>query len=141
MREILFRGKRVDSGEWAHGDLMHCNEIRSKREMTCIWFPADDGLTHEAHIDPDTVGQYTGLMDKNGKRIFEGDILRYQINIKTAIVGKIVFMCGAFVFASEELDRECEIAFATFADDEISMSQHCIEVIGNIHDHPELMGE
>lgn len=90
-------------------------------------------------VNPETVGQFTGLTDKNGKRIFEGDILKYQMNIKTAIIGKVAFVCGAFVFESEELERECDIAFATFADDEISLPQHCIEVIGNIHDNPDLL--
>lgn len=140
MRKILFRGKRLDNGEWVEGFYIgktdpllevsyHYIVAQHGKESFVTWHP----------VDPETVGQFTGLTDKNGTKIFEGDILKYQINIKTAIVGKIGFICGAFVFESDELDRECDIAFSTFADDEIALSQHCIEIIGNIHDNPELM--
>lgn len=131
MREILFRGKRKDGGFWLVGDLRQWSKTRKG-----IY---DYALKTTSEVDPETVGQFTGLIDKNGKMIFEGDILKYQMNIKTAIVGKIVFVCGAFVFESEELERECDIAFSSFADDEISLPQHCIEVIGTIHDNPELL--
>ena len=133
MREILFRGKEANSGECVVGIY-----FPESPEGSATIFSVDDVSVFDL-VDPATVGQYTGLKDKNGKRIFEGDVLKYQINIKTAIVGKIVFLCGAFVFESEELEQECDIAFASFADDEVSLSQHCIEIIGNIHDNPELL--
>lgn len=134
MREILFRGKRKDTGEWVFGDLVHS---QYKLGDTCVGQYGNTVGIHQ--VSPETVGQFIGLTDKNDKKIFEGDFLKYQINIRTTIVGKIVFLCGAFVFESEELDRECDIAFSTFADDEIALSQHCIEVIGNIHDNTELL--
>ena len=134
MREVLFRGMRKDTGAWVFGDLVHS---QYKIGDTCVGQYGNTVGIHQ--VSPETVGQFTGLTDKNDKKIFEGDILKYQINIKTAIVGKIAFLCGAFVFESEELDRECDIAFSTFADDEIALSEHCIEVIGNIHDNPELL--
>ena len=124
MREILFRGKRKDGGIWLCGDLRQWSETRKGI--------LDYSLRGTSEVDPETVGQFTGLTDKHGTKIFEGDILKYQINIKTAIVGKIIFVCGAFAFESEELD---ELEWVTFADDEILMSQHCIEIIGNIHDN------
>ena len=134
MREILFRGKRKDTSEWVFGDLVHS---QYKIGDTCVGQYGNTVGIHQ--VNPETVGQFTGLTDKNDTKIFEGDILKYQINIKTAIMGKITFLCGAFVFESEELDRECDIYFSTFADDEIALTQDCIEVIGNVHDNPELL--
>ena len=148
MRKILFRGKRIDNGEWVEGYFVHCkSQFDDESGRTAEIIPHCSDRIYKGEYNSfdvfevilETVGQYTGLTDKNGTKIFEGDILKYQINIKTAIVGKIVFLCGAFVFESEELDRECDIAFATFADDEIALPEDCIEVIGNIHDNPELL--
>ena len=138
MREILFRGKTYD-GEWEIGCLHYEYGEADRNGKRTVDYRILGMRGECRYVIPETVGQFTGLTDKNGERIFEGDILLYQINIKTAIVGKISFICGAFVFESEELDRECDIAFSTFADDEIALSQHCIEVIGNIHDTPELL--
>lgn len=129
-REILFRGKRSSDGVWEYG-FYYAKPILEKH---FILLGENQWL-----VEKESVSQFTGLYDKNGNQIFEGDILKYQMNIKTAIVGKVAFVCGAFVFESEELERECDIAFSSFADDEISFPQHCIEVIGNVHDNPELL--
>lgn len=71
MREILFRGKRVDTGEWVYGFYLYDigNSIKERPSSVS---------THTYLVDPNTIGQFTGIRDKNGVRIFEGDIIRWK---------------------------------------------------------------
>ena len=119
-REIEFRGKRLDNGEWLYGDLMHDNH------GGCYVYPLDSlGLFAENKVAPDTVGQFTGLCDKNGKKIFEDDVVRYNDTFDSDYVKydekqKVEFIDGCFYPISEEWCQD-------------------IKVIGNIHDNPELL--
>lgn len=131
MREILFRGKRKDNGEWVEGDSL----IHSMYKKGDVCIGVIEGLEIYSVI-PETVGQYTGLTltDKNRTKIFEGDIVNAQDDIFGSpfcfgITGKVVFEETAFFIAPENpmeaqwLFNECAI----------------YEVIGNIHDNPELL--
>ena len=127
MREILFRGKRADNGKWEYGDLW-CNPYGKR--VVCVVSPINDqGTTGGNEVIPETVGQYTGLTDKNGRKIFEGDIVRYGDTIHRVVFeqrnGTAYF---GLVYSSFET-----LPFGHYQD----LKQ--IKVIGNIYDNPELL--
>lgn len=141
IRDIIFHGKRLDNDEWVEGWYIH-----TKRHHCIITGCIDDGYVVYGHyasdvamydVDPSTVGQYTGLTDKNGKKIFEGDICRFREWSKGEMcwVGKVYWEHQQFMITGGP-NKECETMF------ELRMSRFIpedIEVIGNIHDNPELL--
>lgn len=135
MREILFRGRRIDGGEWLYGHYVH------QYGADMIYLP--DGVDREYgfdyyHIDKETVGQYTGLMDRNGKKIFEGDIIK---RTERGTVFEVGFDYGAFgtVERYPKTLHFTDDVFA-FSDDSYGiMPERDYEIIGNIHDNPELL--
>lgn len=131
MRKILFRGKRSDTGEWVEGLPFY------DFEMTISGIEA--GITSKDLHDiiPETLGQYTGLKDKNGKRIFEGDIVRYterQLDGEDApVVCPVGFEEGGFCVHHYFLNNWLRNAING------NIQLEDIEAIGNIHDNQELM--
>lgn len=126
MREILFRGKRVDNGEWIKGYLAYGNIIKTVRK--CYDWRGDyafDSL-EEHKIDKETVGQYTGLTDKNGKKIFEGDILQ-EYNGEDR--GYIRY---------DESDGMYYLVVDNVLYDFSTCNSKWYEVIGNIHDNKQI---
>lgn len=141
MREILFRGKRVDNDEWAYGYLVEATNVITDKKATFIFEQDATYFTHgefacSFEVKPETVGQYTGLKDKNRKKIFEGDIVRYETIAHNGYEGiyKVVFEdrngCGYFGIAYSDIET-CFFCYSAPA------SQ--MEVIGNIYDGKELL--
>lgn len=127
MREILFRGKKNNSGEWVYGNLFNPDKADTPTQI-CMG-------THIVRIcyeiDPETVCQFTGLYDKNGRKIFEGDIVKYGDTIHrvvfeqrngTAYFGIVISDIETWLFG-----YECPA--------------NLVDVVGNIYDNPELLEE
>lgn len=135
MKKILFRGKRIDNFEWIDGYFVNIARKNSfiftgKIDLNkCI----GGHLVPEMHaVFSESVGQFTGLTDKNGKKIFEGDIVRcVNRNIDEDDGNALI-----------EWDKECsqfEIAFNSFITDFTNIHSYELEVIGNMSDNPELL--
>ena len=156
MREILFRGKRTDNGEWVYGWITTQYRKHSDGELLSRMQSNTFGVG-EHLVDTNTVGQYTGLTDKNGRKIFEGDIFCFDDEVWSSCYtscgteydcydvqnyGVIGFDCERACFdfvkykfnensVESDLHENNDIAFCDFI---------CkLEVIGNIHDNPELL--
>lgn len=143
MRKILFRGKRIDNGEWVYGFYEnipehHIDKLSGKDYIVSI----NNGLLME--VIPETVGQYTGLTDKNGKKIFEGDIVKYNLWDDKFDYCEVKF--GYFYAAMDSYNGGPALGFY-LADingkaDDIGFFENLykfVEVIGNIHDNPEFL--
>ena len=126
MREILFRGKTSD-GEWVKGSL----STEYLKECGCVMISPTADTCYK--VDPETVGQYTGLTDKNDKKIFEGDILHCVSKLDSADM-VVIFECGQFRMILAEKYHEYQTNVGYY-----DINCFAKEVIGNIHDNPELM--
>jgi len=134
MREILFRGKRKDNGKWFYGSYLFLNIPPHD------WTGEEHGNPSETHfiidehdinyaVDPATVGQFTGLTDKNGKKIFDGDIARGYYG-ETEYQNEVLFVEEGFALRLNHHKYGCCAALSEIED---------AEVIGNIYDNPELL--
>ena len=144
MREILFRGKRFDNGEWIVGHLLIFEDGRARinESHTDIFCYEKDRsiiqtVAHEVY--PETVGQFTGLTDKNGTKIFEGDIIegRCHSQWRHELQRCEVTYCRDGFEARHHVKCGKERRYYTY---KVLFSKDVV-VIGNIHDNPELLEE
>lgn len=131
MREILFRGKDI-KGNWYEGLLAH-NIAKDE------WYISNKaGISTAYQVRPETIGQFTGLTDKNGVKIFEGDVVRISEDYYDGLHysgNEVYYSDGAFCVEYETPEYDVtSIGFLVREGVEV-------EVIGNIYDNPELIGE
>ena len=126
MREILFRGKRFDNGEWETGPLL-VERMNTSDQQVMI---ADKMTGYPTLVLPETVGQYTGLRDKNSTRIFEADIVKvYDVYCNETVVGVVEFCDGSFRIYDKDFTSYDRWMY------------YKVEVIGNAYDNQELLEE
>lgn len=141
MREIKFRGKRLDNGEWIYGSLLVSHFKDDKKERYFIT-QFSGNYTFEHEVDPATVGQFTGLKDKSGREIWEGDIFKED---GSGIVRSVFRVPGGLAFEDNPVSfgydhRAPVYPYSSIAEmQSVSWLSQCCEVIGNIHDDPELL--
>lgn len=153
-REILFKAKRIDNGEWVEGYYVYCRKRHYILQVLNKAIGFDEREYEWVEVDPDTICQYTGLTDKNGKKIWENDILRGHGNDKD--LSKVSF--GKFyVIDAETLRRvdevigwhtevietdalsKCEPFCLPMPLTDFYIERSEFEVYGNIFDNPELL--
>ena len=131
MRDILFKAKRIDYDKWVEGYYAYFSHLDDNH---CMYYHYD-GIPLVCDINPDTLCQYTGLKDKNGKKIFEGDLIllmdRWYCAVEYDVENARFILNGEHV-KNEDKDELTHSSFAPYYQNEI-------EVIGNIFDNPELL--
>ena len=137
MREIEFRGIDIETGKWVFGDLHTlCDKPHIHTEKSKIPYAGK-----RSFVIQETIGQFTGLLDKNGKKIYDGDIIKHpyvdpifrdlvETKEGDGVTSEVVFHDGAFVVKYDENDFIYLDAFTRHG---------YVEVVGNIHDNPELI--
>lgn len=134
MRDYIFHGKREDNGEWVEGFYCPCCFGRFPCSPAIVSKEGiDNGCWQPEKVIPETVGQYTGLTDKNGKKIFEGDIIETPDRLV-----KVVWFEGNAQFDLHFIRYTNEVIITNFKGIHMRDLKE-YEVIGNIHDNPELL--
>ena len=140
MREILFKAKEVDSGEWVEGYLVRIDEetcfIASEYDILAAY--TDNRGTYDgwmSAIDPETICQYTGLTDKNGNKIWENDVVRYEDDLSNMLKEDLIVWNETHAAFTRLHKSKMGLQYL-YIDEFIASNS---EVIGNIFDNPELL--
>jgi uncharacterized phage protein (TIGR01671 family) len=137
-RGVVFRGKRLDNNEWSYGDLIQLHDGR----MYIVDNRFGAAIDHEGNfinteapyvnkVDPITVGQSTDLPDRNGKTIYEDDYIKYNEWL-SPLVHKVFWSMGGFNAAPARM------SFSSSAEDWQNVGRTDCDILGNVHDNPEL---
>lgn len=142
MREILFKGKREDNGEWVYGYLLEADNCITDKKSTFI---IEQNATYYGYgkfacsfeVKPETVGQFTGLTDRNGNKIFEGDIVKeWASHWKTPLKTEV----NTYAVVCEQLGSVHLIRKTEWGENSTPLYRRSVvEVIGNIYDNPNLL--
>lgn len=134
MREILFRAKGESNGEWVYGNYCAAEYLTNEGMEHFIIEAPRNGVS--AKIITETLGQYIGVEDKNGKKVFEGDILSYTPRPNCTIFYKVAWQQEWSRFALVQWSTH---KYQSYEWAEFSKVKYCCEVIGNIYDNPDLL--
>jgi len=136
MRDIRFRGKKLDNGEWVYGDYCDCRKLDNTVQIRC-WVAKPENYYASYDVDPSTVGQYTGLKGKNGKEIYEGDIINGFDHEPTPYLIKYGDDAG---FYGETAPYNGILGAGTQTVSLLN-APDWVNILGNIHSNPELLKE
>ena len=134
MREILFKAKRLDNGEWVEGYYVYCRKRHYILPVLNKAIGFDEREDEWVEVDPDTICQYTGLTDKNGEKIWENDICdRKEKYPEIVTYNKGDWQLDySYALGKEKHFCACNLGF-------YACERECVEVIGNVFDNPELL--
>ena len=134
-RKILFRGQRLNNSEWIEGNLLLSDDGKVARII--IW----NNIGYDEYpVDPATIGQYTGVVDKNGKQVYEGDIIGYTDTGETSVFGVVKwyhegnFYINSDSYCNYTSDNDCaNVGYM------LNRATTKLQVMGNIYDNPSML--